>query len=102
MSEMSDTVPLAGFCYLCNASIDADVQDHFDREHKTSARKPKVPIMSWEHRLQNVLGELQEVAESGDRGRQIDLIDNVLQELYLVRAKVAQLKGTPVMRVKEG
>ena len=99
---MTDVSNLTGFCYLCNTSIDADVQAHFDQEHMTPVRKPKVPIMSWEHRMQNILGELQEVIDSKDRGRQIDLIDNVLQELYLVRAKVAQLKGTPVMRVQEG
>jgi hypothetical protein len=99
---MSDTNLLGGFCYLCNTSIEADVQAHFAQEHQTSARKPKVPIMAWEHRIQNVLGELAEVLDSQDRNRQIDLLDNVVQELYLVRAKVAQLKGTPVMRVKEG
>jgi hypothetical protein len=99
---VSDTSVLGGFCFQCNTSIDADLQAHFDQEHKTSARKPKVPIMAWEHRLQNVVDELREVSEIEDRGRQIDLIDNVLQELYLVRAKVAQLKGTPVKQVKEG
>jgi hypothetical protein len=99
---VSDASPLTGFCYLCNTSIDSDVQAHFEQEHRTSARKPKIPIMAWEHRVQNVLGELREVLESKDHSRQIDLLDNVVQELYLVRAKVAQLKGTPVMRVKEG
>jgi hypothetical protein len=99
---VSDVDVLSGFCYLCNTSIDADVQTHFEQHHRTSVRKPKVPIMSWEHRVSNVLSELREVRESEDRGRQIDLVDNILQELYLVRQKLAQEKGTPVMRVKEG
>jgi hypothetical protein len=46
--------------------------------------------------------DLGEVRNEEDRGRQIDLIDGVLQELYLVRHRLAQEKGTPVKRVKEG
>jgi hypothetical protein len=99
---VSDTDVLGGFCYVCNTSIDADVEAHFDQEHKAPATKPKVPIMTWEHRLRNVMSELQEVQEDGDRDRQISLIDNVLQELYLVRAKLAQEKSTTPQRVKEG
>jgi hypothetical protein len=99
---VSDSSTLTGFCYLCNTSIDADVQAHFDQQHQARAIKPKVPMLSWEHRTRNVLGDLSSLLEETDPGRQIDLIDGVLQELYLVRARLAQMKGTPVKRVKEG
>ena len=59
-------------------------------------------MRSWEHRLDQVMVDLGEVRNEEDRGRQIDLIDGVLQELYLVRHRLAQEKGTPVKRVKEG
>ena len=99
---MSDTQVLSGWCYLCNTAVDADVLAHFNLNHQTPATKARVPMRSWEHRLDQVLVDLGEVRAENDRGRQIDLIDGVLQELYLVRARLAQEKGTPVMRVKEG
>jgi hypothetical protein len=99
---VSDTQALTGWCYLCNTSIEADVQAHFDQEHQAPATKPKVPMLSWDHRTRNVLSDLNGMLEETDRGRQIDIIDGVLQELYLVRARLAQMKGTPVKRVKEG
>ena len=99
---VSDIQVAGGWCYLCNTSIGADVQAHFDQEHQARAVKPKVPMRSWEHRLDQVMVDLGEVRNEEDRGRQIDLIDGVLQELYLVRARLAQEKGTPVKRVKEG
>lgn len=99
---MSDAQVLNGWCYLCNTSIDADVQAHFDQEHQAPASKPKVPKLSWDHRTRNVLADLNSMLEETDPGRQIDIIDGVLKELYLVRARLAQMKGTPVMRVEEG
>jgi hypothetical protein len=99
---VSDTQVLKGWCYLCNTSIETDVQAHFDQEHQARAVKPKVPMLSWDQRTRNVLGELNQMVEETDPGRQIDIIDGVLQDLYLVRARLAQMKGTPVMRVKEG
>jgi hypothetical protein len=99
---VSDTQVLKGWCYLCNTSIEADVQAHFDQEHQAPTVKPKEPMLSWEHRTRNVLGELNGLLEETDPGRQIDIIDGVLKDLYLVRARLAQLKGTPVKRVKEG
>lgn len=95
---MSDTEVLNGWCYVCNTSIDADVQAHFDQQHQApGTAKPRVPVMSWEHRLRNVRGEIDEILEATDQGRQIAIIDGVLQELYLVRARLAQMKGTPTM-----
>jgi hypothetical protein len=100
---VSDTQAINGWCYLCNTSIDADVQAHFDQEHQARTVKPKEPMLSWQHRTRNVMLELgQLLTESDEPSRQIDIIDGVLKDLYLVRAKLAQLKGTPVKRVKEG
>jgi hypothetical protein len=99
---VSDAQVAHGFCYLCNTAIDADVQAHFDQEHPARAVKPKEPMLSWEHRTRNVLGGLSQMMEETDPGRQIEIIDEVLKDLYLVRANLARLKGTPVKRVKEG
>jgi len=99
---VSDTQVLGGWCYLCNTTVEADVLAHFNLNHQTPATKPRVPIRSWEHRLDQVLVDVGEIRREEDRGRQIDLIDEVLKELYLVRNRLAQLKGTPVKRVKEG
>ena len=97
---MSATQVLNGWCYLCNTSVDIDVQAHFNQEHQSRATKPKVPMLSWQHRLDQVVVDLGEVRTEENRGRQIGIIDGVLQELYLVRARLAQLKSTPNM--KEG
>ena len=102
LNAVSETQVTTGWCYLCNTAVEADVQAHFNLNHQTPATKARTPIRSWQHRLDQVLVDLGEVKAEEDRGRQIDLIDEVLQELYLVRARLAQEKGTPVMRVKEG
>ena len=100
--DVSDTQVLSGWCYLCNTTVEADVQTHFNENHSTPASKPRVPIRSWEHRLDQAMVDLGEIRQEEDPNRQIDLIDEVLKELYLVRHRLAQLKGTPVKRVKEG
>jgi hypothetical protein len=97
LSEDDGITPVRGFCYLCNSNIEADVRTHFDQEHRVVATKPKAPMLSWEHRLANIQVSLREIQEDGDRGRQINKLDDLLQELYLVRARLAQLK-----QVKEG
>jgi hypothetical protein len=90
---MSDTVDLKGWCYVCNTAIEADVQAHFDQEHAAvTGSKPKVPMLSWQHRARNVMSDLSDVLEDSDPGRQIRIIDGVLQELYLVRARLGQMK----------
>lgn len=94
---MSDTDVLNGWCYVCNTSIDADVQAHFNQEHQAPATKPKVPMLTWEHRLRNVQTDVAGLLEGTDPGQQIATLDGVIQELYLVRAKLSQMK-----RNKEG
>jgi hypothetical protein len=95
---VSDTDVLKGWCYVCNTSIEADVQAHFDQEHPAApTAKPRVPMLSWEHRLRNVRGDVDELLEETDPTRLIAIIDGVLQELYLVRARLSQMK-----RNKEG
>jgi hypothetical protein len=98
---MSDTRPIEGWCFICGDSYDD--ADHFEKIHQSRSRKPKVEIRSWEHRLDNIIQALQEIKDDPDRGVQIERLDEeVIAELYLVRARLAQLKGTPVKRVKEG
>ena len=94
---MSDTQAMTGFCYLCNTAVDADVQAHFNESHSTPASKVKTPVRSWEHRTRNVMDDLSDLLEDNDPNRQIAIIDGVLQELYLVRARLTEKR-----RNKEG
>lgn len=94
---MADAQVLTGWCYLCNTAVESDVLAHFNQNHQTPATKPKVPMLSWEHRTRNVLSDLSQILDESDRGRQIQIIDGVLQELYLVRARLGEMK-----RAKEG
>ena len=102
MSDGAQGVPLTGWCYLCNHAIDADMAEHMAQDHQATSRKMRASKISWEHRLANVVKSIQSIAAEPDRGQQIEQLDEVLQELYLVRARLAQLKGTPVKRVQEG
>lgn len=99
---MTDVQPIPGFCYICNHTIDGDLGEHVMNDHPSAARKIRAAKISWEHRLANCLVALEKVAVESDRGAQIDQLDEVLQELYLVRARLAQMKGSPVMKVEEG
>lgn len=92
-----------GWCFICDRGIDADMADHLTQEHPTASRKPRAQPMSWEHRTQGIIRALERVLEEEDRNKQIAILDDeVLQELYLVRARLAALRGTPTTRVKEG
>jgi hypothetical protein len=92
-----------GWCFICNRGIDADMADHLAQDHPTPSRKIRAQPMSWEHRTQSIIGALERVLEEEDRNKQISILDDeVLQELYLVRARLAALRGTPTTRVKEG
>jgi len=98
---MSDTRPIEGWCFICGDGYDDE--GHFEKTHQAQSRKPRVNIASWEHRLDNIVQTLHEIKDEPDQGVQIERLDEeVIQELYLVRARLAQLKGTPVTRVKEG
>lgn len=99
--SMSDAHPIEGWCFICGQAYDDE--SHFEKMHQSRSRKPKTEKISWEHRIENVVQALQEIKSLTDRGVQIERLDDeVIQELYLVRARLAQLKGTPVTRVKEG
>lgn len=95
-------VPITGWCYLCNHAIDGDMHEHMNQDHQATGRKLRTAKISWDHRLANVTKSLVAIANEPDRGKQIEQLDEVLQELYLVRARLAQLKGTPVKRAQEG
>jgi len=76
-----------GFCYLCNEEIE-DVEAHFAERHIVSVPKPKVPKLSWQHRLDRVITALTGVKES----QSVEQVDEVLKELYLIRQRLMELK----------
>jgi len=90
---VSDVEPPPGWCYFCNEAIEGDAAEHFRSAH------PHPDNVPWQHRINNVIGVLKELHEKPDLDR---LDDEVLQELYLVRARLAQMRAMPVKRVKEG
>jgi len=72
---------------------------HIEDVHPVVQRKIQGAKISWQHRIRNVIGVLEELSDKPD----IDRFDvEVLQELHLVRVRIAQLRGTPVTRVQEG
>lgn len=79
------------------------MDDHLAQDHPTPSRKFRAQPLSWEHRTKNVISALERMQQEEDRNVQISLLDDeVIQELYLVRARLAALRGTPTTRVKEG
>jgi hypothetical protein len=76
-----------GFCYLCNEEI-SDVEAHFASRHVVSLPKPRVPKMSWQHRLDKVTASLAEIRLN----ESVAELDEVLKELYLIRVRLMELK----------
>lgn len=96
---MSDVEPLAGWCYICNDEVGPDMAGHIADNHPVVQQKIRGAKISWQHRIDNIIGVLTELKDKPD----IDRFDKeVLQELHLVRVRIAQLRGTPVTRVQEG
>jgi hypothetical protein len=96
---VSDVEVVAGRCFLCLEEVPGGIDDHLATRHPTPVRKPGAPDMTWQDRTAKVIGALRELITKPD----IDRFDEeVLQELYLVRVRLAQVRGTPVKRVKEG
>lgn len=80
-----------GWCMLCNKAIDADIQAHFDDEHNPTTPKLRTAILSPSDRIQNVIFTLEDIRTSDDPKEQVKRLDeDVIQELYLVRARLAQ------------
>lgn len=81
----------SGWCMLCNAAVDEDIQGHFDTAHSTTVPKPKTNIVSWQQRLNGMIEALEAIRDGDDRKEQIRLLDEqVIQESYLVRARLMQ------------
>lgn len=100
---MTDVRPIEGWCYLCNDTHEGEAQAHFADQHPPVYRRPVDEQVPWEDRLDRVVIVLSEIKDEPDHDTRIDRLDvEVIQELYLVRARLAQVKGKPVKTVKEG
>lgn len=87
-------VPLAnhgkGWCLICNEEIDPDIESHFAEVHTTPDQKPRTDILSWDHRLGRAIAILEDVQRDDDPKMQIAQIDEVLLDLYVVRARLGE------------
>jgi hypothetical protein len=87
---MSTSQVTEGYCFICETEVDAD---HFAQAHPVTAQKPNVPILSWKERLGGVLTAIEEILQESDIATQIEKLDaQVIKELYLVRARLSQMK----------
>lgn len=90
---MSTSEVSEGFCFLCGETTQESAEDHFATRHQGRSRKPKVDILTWMQRLDNIESAIREVRQGTDIDAQIRSLDqDVIQELYLVRARLAQLR----------
>jgi hypothetical protein len=100
MSVEQDT---GGWCLICDKEIGIDTAAHFEKEHPARPRKPKAQILSWSDRIDQIIQSLEKIKASTDtKAMVLDLDENVIKEVYLVRATLAGKLGTPIQRVKEG
>jgi hypothetical protein len=99
---MSMTSVAPGFCFLCGIEITEELSEHFSSQHQTASAKPKVLVMPWKQRLENIVQAIDEVLQEKDIDAQIQTLDkDVIQELYIVRARLTQLKRTAASKRKE-
>lgn len=76
---------------------------HLAQEHGTRAEKPRADIMSWSDRVTKVIEALEEIKTGDDVKTQIIQLDEqVIKPLYLVRARLSEMRGKPLQRVTEG
>lgn len=100
---MSTVTAAPGFCLICGTTTEENIADHFATKHQQVTQKVRTPVKSWEKRLDEVLKALDEIRHESDRDVQIQKLDNdVIKELYLVRARLAQMKRTNPKQKKEG
>jgi|SRR5882672_2738674 len=91
-----------GFCFICGTPVDADLVAHFEAEHPVPSVKPRTGNLSWRKRLEKVSKTIEQILQESDTNVQIQLMDeDVIKELYLVRARLAETKRTPALRAKE-
>src|SRR5215469_2906960 len=103
MSATETTVtPMAGFCFLCGNEVDGDLRDHFSEQHQRVSTKPTATISAWKQRLDTVGKAIKEIRQESDTAIQIQRLDDeVIKELYLVRASLSQSKRRAA-QVKRG
>lgn len=98
-SSMTTTTASQGLCLVCGQQIGEDAAAHFAQQHRGMSRRPYAPPLTWMERLDNVITALTSIREETDIDAQIrQMDDDVIQELYLVRARLALLKNA----VKKG
>jgi hypothetical protein len=91
-----------GFCFVCGTPIDGDLVEHFEVEHPGPSIKAKTPILPWRKRLENVTKAIEDILQESDTNVQIQKMDeDVIKELYLVRARLTQTKRTPALQAEE-
>ena len=95
---MVDLLPDTGWCYLCNAEYQGGAAQHFEAAHPVVTGKVRAAKISWQTRLDNIQKAIEEIRAEPSTTIKVNRLDiEVIQELYLVRAKLAQMK-----RDKEG
>jgi hypothetical protein len=95
--------PSRGFCFHCGTEIDGDILDHVANEHARLSDKPKASVKSWERRLDDIVKAIKQIRQESDKDIQIQKLDtDVIQELYLVRANLSQMKRRSAQTKKEG
>jgi hypothetical protein len=100
---MSTSAVAQGFCLICGTDLDEDVAEHFANKHQRASQKPNVGIKSWQHRLDGIVSAITEIRQESDIDAQIQKLDvNVIQELYIVRARLTQMKRNTASQAKEG
>ena len=96
---MSTAQMSKGFCFQCGIDVEVDIVEHFAQEHQPVVAKPKTAIKSWQNRLDAVIEAMHEIRQESDRAVQVQKLDeDVIKELYLVRARLTQLKRTPTKK----
>lgn len=95
---MSTEGPIDGFCFVCGTPISGDLVEHFDTQHAGPSLKANTEDLPWRQRLQKVSQAIEEILQESDTNVQISMMDeDVIKELYLVRARLAETKRTPAL-----
>ena len=96
MSTTTEPVTVAeGFCYLCGSGVDGDIREHVSQMHQRAVNKTATAIKSWRDRLDAVVEAIGEIRQESDIATQIQKPDDeVIKELYLVRARLTQTMRT--------
>jgi hypothetical protein len=89
---MSSVVPQQAFCFHCGNSVEGDIMEHVSTQHGHETAKPKVEVQSPGDRLNSIAQTVSGIRHETEITAQIQKVDEVLKELYLVRASLTQKK----------